>query len=80
MLPRFKASSERDFLHKKNTMESHVLTKHHTILVKKERVMIKYGKEAFYILVSPNEAGLWAQEGAEEMGHRENTSGKFQTV
>jgi len=42
--------------------------------------MIKYGKEAFYILVSPNEAGLWAQEGAEEMGHRENTSGKFQTV
>lgn len=22
--------------------------------------MIKYGKEAFYILVSPNEVGLWA--------------------
>lgn len=35
---------------KKNLMRSHVLTKQNTILVKKETVMIKYGKEAFIFL------------------------------
>lgn len=55
--------------------------KSHTDQIKhsfrEEIMVIKYRKEAFYILVSPNEADREEREG---MATRENTSGKFPIV
>ena len=79
-LPQLKASSERDILHKNKLMKSHVLTKQNTILVKKETVMIKYGKEAFILLFPLMKYGCGDREEGEGTAHRENASSKFQIV